>query len=205
MIVHSLFLFFPVRLLNIPTLPFLIAILFSTLIALNFNYYSYWLGWLKCGKVNIFWWTLGGLVSIGSVCALISWAFWTNNLGAGTEFMKFSEFYSLPIVVLFFIPLFAIVNAFQEEFIYRGILQSGLEKIFYKNYILAIFLSSTAFAAAHVSYGFPNGKIGYVMTLVYGIFLGIMRIKTQGILLPYVVHVVADLTIGYVLLYLTIK
>jgi membrane protease YdiL (CAAX protease family) len=39
------------------------------------------------------------------------------------------------------------------------------------------------------------------MTLIYGFILGFMRQKTKGFFLPYFVHIFADLTVGYLLLF----
>ena len=65
--------------------------------------------------------------------------------------------------------------------------------------ICVVTLQASAFAAAHVLLGFPNGRLGYLMVFVYGTMLGYLRVRSKGMLAPYLTHVLADLTIGYFL------
>jgi membrane protease YdiL (CAAX protease family) len=51
------------------------------------------------------------------------------------------------------------------------------------------------FGAAHWA-GYPSGWIGMLMAAVWGLMLGIIRLRTAGIALPYVVHVTANAVIG---------
>jgi membrane protease YdiL (CAAX protease family) len=47
--------------------------------------------------------------------------------------------------------------------------------------------------------GFPNGAIGYGMAFGYALVLGYLRLRTDGLLAPVAAHVIADLTIGFIL------
>jgi membrane protease YdiL (CAAX protease family) len=43
--------------------------------------------------------------------------------------------------------------------------------------------------------GFPGGLIGVILVFVWGIFLGIIRLRTSGMLFPFLAHFYADVTI----------
>lgn len=104
-------------------------------------------------------------------------------------------------VLVFGVPAFAFFNALAEEGIYRGVLQGSLERAFGEGAPPVIILATqaTAYAAAHYRGGFPNGASGYLMTLAYGILLGYLRRRTNGMLSPCLAHFAADLVIGYIL------
>jgi membrane protease YdiL (CAAX protease family) len=97
------------------------------------------------------------------------------------------------------VPLFALANAFVEEAIFRGVVQEALARTFSRPRVVII-LQAAVFAAAHYMAGFPNGKAGYAMVLVYGVLLGYLRLRTNGLLAPWLAHVASDLAIGYVLI-----
>ncbi|MFF3128787.1 hypothetical protein ACFVRD_42595 [Streptomyces sp. NPDC057908] len=44
--------------------------------------------------------------------------------------------------------------------------------------------------------GFPSGPIGMVMAGGWALVLGIMRLRSGGILIPYIVRVAANAVIG---------
>ena len=51
------------------------------------------------------------------------------------------------------------------------------------------------FGAAHWA-GFPSGWVGMGMAAGWGLALGVIRIRSRGILIPYLVHVSANAVIG---------
>jgi len=187
--------------LNIYLLPMLIAIISSSIIVLLFSTYQYCFSWLRFGVITNALWLLGMVTILLSVITLIIWAYWTNNLGSGEDCLSLIKDYNFTFVILVIIPLFALINAFMEEFVFRGIIQSSLEKIFLNSKFFSNFLQASTYASIHYIVGFPNGKLGYVMTLIYGWLLGFMRQKTKGFFLPYFVHIFGDLTVGYLLLF----
>ena len=93
---------------------------------------------------------------------------------------------------------FAGVNAMIEEFLSRGMLCNGLEKIFTSR-VLIIVIQSTFFGCLHYS-GFPGGVTGIVMVFVWSFALGVIRYRTLGLGGVMISHFFSDLTI-YVLLY----
>ena len=92
---------------------------------------------------------------------------------------------------------FSFVNAAVEEAIFRGVLQTALERV--SGPIIAIVVQAVAFGVLHIV-GVPTGIVGAVMAGGWGILLGLMRWRTRGLLSPYVAHVAADATIFCMLL-----
>lgn len=87
---------------------------------------------------------------------------------------------------------FSLVNAAVEEAIFRGVLQTALERV--NGPLVAIVLQAVAFGVLHVL-GVPTGIVGAIMAGAWGLLLGVMRWRTKGLLAPYVAHVAADATI----------
>lgn len=154
------------------------------------------LRWLKWGKID-----RGSLVwlvitSISATLALLLWAFWAEKSSMVTEMVTGLKIYSRWLIILIGIPLFSLLNALIEELIYRGLIQEMLAQML-NSPLLVIFLQATAFAALHYMSGFPNGAAGYLMVLVYGMMLGYLRHRSNGLLVPVLTHILADLTIFY--------
>ncbi len=92
---------------------------------------------------------------------------------------------------------FALINAAVEESIFRGVLQTSLERLV--GPVAAIVVQAGAFGLLHVV-GIPTGWVGAVMAGTWGALLGVLRYRTQGMLAPYLAHVAADLTIVVIML-----
>jgi uncharacterized protein len=158
------------------------------------------LAWIKIGQQNTISKILILLTSIISIISLLIWAANSDYLGLGIKTIKGFLAYNHLLVFILFIPIFAIVNALIEEFMFRGILQESLRKNF-NNKLFVIILQALPFAAFHYAAGFPNGITGVFMVFIWGAVLGYLREKTNGLLAPVICHLVADLTIGYYLFY----
>jgi membrane protease YdiL (CAAX protease family) len=63
----------------------------------------------------------------------------------------------------------------------------------------AMFIQGVAFGIVHAN-GFPRGVVGVVLASVYGVSLGLLRLRSGGLLAPFVAHVIADATIFGILL-----
>lgn len=190
----------PAVLIGLPAISFLIA--FGTFVLLTYVLWKDWesVSWLRRGRLDRLSWVLVVLTGVFSTVALITWAMWSNNLGLGVKMVKGLSNVPKWLVLGLGIPLFALSNAFAEEVIFRGILQSTLEKIFASLWWVLL-AQASVFATAHFLMGFPNGWIGFLMVLVYGFTLGYLKHRTEGFWAPYIAHVIADLTIGYTLCY----
>lgn len=179
-----------------PAVGILIMVVTSFLIVLPYKKARSWSSWAKAGTITA---TASlSIVAIGVISsfALIVWAHWTDHLGIALKMANGIQHYPKPLVFLILIPCFASVNALMEETVYRGVLQQALTEVFSSNH-LVVFMQASAFAAFHFAVGFPNGWIGYGLTLIYGSVLGYLRIWTQGLLAPWLCHLIADLTIFY--------
>ena len=93
---------------------------------------------------------------------------------------------------------FAALNAAMEEIIFRGVLMEALDSALGADQ-RAIAAQAVAFAAGHYLSGFPNGALGFVMVLTYGVLLGLIRRRAGGLIAPWLAHVAADLVIFSIL------
>jgi uncharacterized protein len=190
----------PKILFDVPATGFILpfAATATILLLLLFSWGRASFSWVRIGQSDGVTRVLALLTSILATVALIGWAFWTDNLGAGEKMVASFAAYPKWAIVLVGIPAFALINAFTEEVVYRGVLQEALHRVI-RSALGVITLQASAFAAAHVLVGFPNGYVGYLMVFVYGTMLGYLRTRSNGLLAPYLTHVLADLTIGYFL------
>lgn len=157
--------------------------------------------WLQFGSIRKLDYLFGlGMIIIQFV-ALLIWSYCSNDLGVGVQSIDFFvKEYGYLFLILLGIPIFSFMNSLGEELLFRGIIQSDFEAYFKKSFVPLV-LQSMLFASIHVAVGFPNGKIGYILTMVYSLLLGALKNKTQGLLLPCIVHLFADLLIGYILIF----
>lgn len=91
---------------------------------------------------------------------------------------------------------FALVNAAAEELVYNGISQRAFALDLRPT--TAVLLTAVVFGASHW-YGFPSGWAGVLLATAYGLLLAAVRHVSGGLLLPWVAHVAADLTIVSIL------
>jgi membrane protease YdiL (CAAX protease family) len=55
------------------------------------------------------------------------------------------------------------------------------------------------FGVGHL-HGFPSGWIGVGLATIYGLMLGVVRLRTGGLLAAWIAHVAADFTIACLIL-----
>ena len=97
--------------------------------------------------------------------------------------------------------VFSIVNAVLEESAYRGVVQHSLESVAGFR-LTALVLQAAAFAALHYQTGFPRGLQGVGLTFIYGLVLGAIRRHAGGLVAVVVTHVLTDLAIVSIVLFL---
>ncbi|WP_318783310.1 CPBP family intramembrane glutamic endopeptidase [Plantactinospora soyae] len=125
-----------------------------------------------------------------SAAALSAWALAVRPEPA--EYLR--ELRSVPLWgAILGIVAFAAINPVWEEMLFRGVLLTELAAVWGAR--VALVLQAGLFGAAHFA-GFPSGVVGMVMAATWGFVLGVMRLRSGGILLPYLVHVTANATIG---------
>jgi uncharacterized protein len=179
---------------GIPSLPFLVPFLAVLPLAAALPGRNR-LAWLRFGRMDHWGWV--AFTSVASVGALLAWATWTDNLGVGSDLARATRGLSragMAGVIL----AFALVNAYAEEVVYRGVVQEALRRALGPGWP-TLALQAAAFASVHFHEGFPNGAVGTAMVFIYGLMLGWLRERGGGIGAPWVAHVVADLVIALVL------
>lgn len=146
--------------------------------------------WIKAGRLNgtaVYWAALGAACSIGGLYA------WSTIVEPDvSRFLQALPQYP-KTVLLACGALYYVLNAAAEELVFRGILFEELRssKI---NTALLVVLQAIAFGLWH-RYGIPGGVSGMALATGYGLIQGIIRVKTGGLLAPWVSHIAADFTI----------
>jgi LmbE family N-acetylglucosaminyl deacetylase len=79
--------------------------------------------------------------------------------------------------------IFSMVNAAVEEGAYRGVLMHGLDSALGRG-PAALVLQALAFRALHVQ-GFPRGALGVGLASIFGLLMGIIRRRADGMLAPW--------------------
>ena len=95
------------------------------------------------------------------------------------------------------ILLFALMNAFGEEMVYRAAPLSQLVPVIshgHANWITAVW-----FGLGHFYGGFPSGPLGAAQAALVGLLFGKAMLATRGIALPVLLHMLVD-TIIYIFL-----
>ncbi|WP_367133651.1 MULTISPECIES: CPBP family intramembrane glutamic endopeptidase [Streptomyces] len=146
--------------------------------------------WLRRGRTTReLPWLMAATVLL-STAALVTWARIVHP--APPPFVDGARDRS-PLLLLAVIVGFAVVNGIAEEFLYRGFLLTELRTLL--GTAPAVVLQAVVFGVAHLS-GFPSGWPGAAMAAVWGIVLGVIRIRSEGILAAWVAHLIADSAIG---------
>lgn len=93
--------------------------------------------------------------------------------------------------------VFATLNAFLEELIFRGILFTAIES--QAGTLMTVTITAALFGYGHM-HGYPPGPLGAVLAGIYGLLLGWLRAFTGGLGLLVLAHIVADATIFIIVL-----
>ncbi|HUI67092.1 MAG TPA: type II CAAX endopeptidase family protein [Nitrospirota bacterium] len=151
--------------------------------------------WLRFGRFGKDIRLLVIATAAASGIALYSWSRVLNpDLSIHLKYIQNMPIWLFPLAGLGF----PAVNAAMEEFVFRGVTMQALDSAFGPG-ILSIVLQAWPFGAMHYREGFPNGAWGLAMTFVYGILLGALRRRAQGMFAPWIAHVCADMTIFAIL------
>ena len=159
------------------------------------------IGWVRRGGINSDVLKLIVATVIISAVALVGWVILTepdieHHLALIPE---------LPIWAYPFAGIgFAIFNAVMEEAIFRGIVMESLDSALGDGF-WSIGIQAIPFAALHYLAGFPNGVLGFIMVLLYGVMLGTIRRLSKGMLAPLIAHVAADITIFSILAFILFR
>ncbi len=195
LLVDLLYLAVHVGFLGLWPLPAVVAVLVAAALAFRSQRWELWRSWLRRGRVTPdTWWLLLATVLVTAI-ALSAWQ-WLFHGELPPAYRDLAAGHPVWIILLAGTG-FSLVNAAVEEAVFRGVLQTSLQQLV--GAAAAILVQAGAFGLLHVV-GIPTGWAGALMAGTWGVLLGILRHRTQGILVPYVAHVAADLTIVVMLL-----
>ena len=148
--------------------------------------------WFRPGRLGLDLWLLGSLVVVVSTGALVVWNLICRpDLGPSRA--------NIPPMPLWLLPLagvaFALLNSAVEEAIFRGIFLQALDSAVGAGTI-SLVIQAVFFGWLHYSeIGFPKGLAGVAMASVYGLLLGYLRYRSQGMLAPWLAHAGTDIAI----------
>ena len=145
--------------------------------------------WLRVGRLDgaVLAWTAAVIVT--SSAALVLWFVLARpDLGDLADKVPRVG----PMTLIVFGAAFSLLNALMEEAAFRGVLQEALTAEWGPWW--AVGLQGVLFGVIHAQ-GFPRGAVGMVMASVYGVALGLLRLRSGGMAASCVAHVCADATI----------
>lgn len=142
------------------------------------------LGRLGVGEV----WAILGLVSVSAVSLLLFYQQAPPRLGEAAGILAALSPMELTLVGL----AFALLNAFVEEVLFRGVILHHLAPAL--GVWTAVLVQAVAFGMLHLD-GYPHGPAGVGLTFGYALLLGALRVRSDGLLAVWIAHVCADLMI----------
>lgn len=95
-----------------------------------------------------------------------------------------------PLTLVFFGFLFALINSFGEEVLYRGAFMYALESALGSE-TAALLTQAMYFGLLHIN-GFPRGPSGMVLAALFGVVCGFLRLKTRGMLASWITHFIVN-------------
>jgi uncharacterized protein len=144
---------------------------------------------LRCGRIGarqcLY---VLGLVLTSAIALLVFEHFFPPQVGPEAGFLLALAPGPLVAVGL----AFAMVNAFVEEALFRGVIMHHLQGTL--GTWLAVGLQALLFGMLHLD-GYPYGPLGVVMAGAYGVLLGLLRVHSGGLLACWLAHVCADVVI----------
>jgi len=148
------------------------------------------LPWLRTGRLDPGVWGLATATVLVAVLGLTTFAVLVRPEVSSYLLML----RSMPLwLALLGVLGFAVVNPVWEEVLYRGVLQGELARTV--GPWPAVVVQAALFGLAHL-HGFPSGWLGVLMAAAWGFGLGVLRQRTGGVVIGYLVHVIANVTIG---------
>ncbi|MBC7371056.1 MAG: CPBP family intramembrane metalloprotease [Bdellovibrionaceae bacterium] len=126
------------------------------------------------------------LAAVVSISGVLLWYYLLKDPGDRPSFVLH---YSLLIRILI-IVVFAILNAYAEEFIYRGLVFDALSKKI-RRMEFVNFLQAIAFGILHFR-GIPSGVVGCFLAFIFAYLMGWLRIRSRGLFIPWLAHAITD-------------
>ncbi len=148
------------------------------------------LTWLRVGSIDRTSVLLGlGFVLLSS-SALVLWT-WIFQPDLSGPLARVEGLH--PALLLLGGLAFASVNALAEEVLWRGVMMEGLQTAI-GPVVVVLGVQALSFGLMHIR-GFPSGWVGVGLAAIYGLMMGLIRTRSDGLLAPWLTHVFADATI----------
>ena len=159
------------------------------------------IGWIRLGKINRKVAILIIATVIVSSFSLIGWVVLIKpDIKHHLALVPELPFWAYPFAGIGF----ALLNSVMEEAIFRGIFMEAIDSALGAGY-WSICIQAVPFAALHYIAGFPNGMLGFILVLVYGVVLGAIRRISKGIFAPVIAHFAADIAIFSILAFIFLR
>jgi membrane protease YdiL (CAAX protease family) len=150
--------------------------------------------WLGTGRIDAVTAAATAAVTVLSCAALLGW--WSAVRPDLSALRAKAPMWAGEAPILF-AAVFAVGNAAFEDVIFRGVMQEALTRL--RGAAVAVAVQAALFGMVHRE-GFPSGAVGVAMAGVFGAALGLLRLRTGGLLAPLIPHIAADATIIAVIL-----
>ena len=135
-------------------------------------------------------WLLAVVTVPLSAAALVGWAYLAQpDLTAYADMVPGSGIGALLAAAM----VFALFTAVAEETVFRGVIWQALADTGV-GWVAVCTIQAAAFGIMHWG-GVPGGLAGVGLATVYGFALGALRFLSGGLIMPMIVHALADLTI----------
>ncbi|SDO58418.1 CAAX protease self-immunity [Cryobacterium flavum] len=151
---------------------------------------SRWRKWFRVGTIGPSTRLLCAVIVVLTAVALLVWQQSTDG-GLPSTYTGLIDSVPTPVAIAG-IFLFLVVNGAVEDSVWSGVLLTAARGTMPAPVAIAVTVLS--FGIAHLD-GVPNGPIGVVMVIAWGIVLSLLRLRTGGMLATYIAHVLADATI----------
>lgn len=131
--------------------------------------------------------------AVGLVAGLALWAWYERTPEQLDVIVDIARDWSIWTLVSLGV-LAAVINAVVEESVYRGIVQDSLEKVLRPG-ATALVMQAAVFAALHFPTGILQGFAGVGLAFFYGLVLGLLRRRSEGLAVPVIAHTATDMVI----------
>lgn len=145
--------------------------------------------WLKAGTIDRTVLTFTLLLALAAPAALLCFQrVFQPSLPNFREQLP-TIFWSHPLLGIL---VFSATNALLEEVVFRGVLQDALVSAL--GVVGGVVVQGVIFGLSHAA-GYPPGAGGVALAAIYGILLGVLKIRSRGLAAPILAHFFADATI----------
>ena len=147
--------------------------------------------WRRAGSCNLREGAVGA--AFGLVSGLVLWVWYERRPEQLADVVDMTRDWSIWTLVSVGV-LAAVIAAVFEEGVYRGVVQDSLESVLRPG-ATTLALQAAVFATLHFPSGILQGFAGVGLAFFYGLVLGHLRRRSEGLAVPVIAHTVTDLVI----------